>query len=244
MEAPTAALTPVPPTVRTPVPAVAVMVGVPPQPFTSPFGVPITRPGGKPSVKVRPVRAGAPAGFVIVKVRTEFCPTPTVDGLNAFVSVGSDCTVSVALTPEVVILAVPVMLAASVLAYVPATLLVTSTVTVQEACAAFIVAPVTVMTPRPAVALTAAVPLGQFEVMFGDGATTTLAGSVSVKLIPDCAGLPAPFVSVKVSVEMPPWAIVAGANALASEACVTVSVWFVTPFSIPPMAVICAAPFT
>ena len=75
-------------------------------------------------------------------------------------------------------------------------------------------------------------------------ATTTLAGSVSVKSIPDCAGLPAPFVSVKVSVETPPWAIVAGVKALASEACVTVSVWLVTPLSIPPMAVTWSAPFT
>ena len=94
-----AAFTPVPPTVSTPVPAVAVIVGVPPQPFTSPLGVPMTAPAGNVSVKVRPVLAGAPAGFVIVKVSTEFCPTPTVVGLNAFVSVGSACTVSVALTP-------------------------------------------------------------------------------------------------------------------------------------------------
>ena len=110
-----AAFTPVPPTVRTPVPAVAVMVGVPPQPFTRPFGVPIVRPGGNASVKVRPVRAGAPAGFAIVKVRTEFCPTPTVVGLKAFVSVGRACTVRVAFTPAVVTLAVPPILAASVL---------------------------------------------------------------------------------------------------------------------------------
>ena len=115
VEAPAAALTPVPPTVRTPVPAVAVMVGVPPQPFTSPFGVPITRPAGSASVKVRPVRAGAPAGFVMVNVRTDAWLTPTVVGLNAFVSVGSACTVRVALTPVVVTLAAPVMLAAFVL---------------------------------------------------------------------------------------------------------------------------------
>ena len=126
----------------------------------------------------------------------------------------------------------------------PARFEVTSTVTVQEACAALIVAPVTVMTPPPAAAVTAPVPDGHELVTLGVAATATLAGSVSVKLIPDWAGLPAPFVSVKVSVEMPPWAIVAGVNDLASEACVTVSVWFVTPFSIPPMAVTWSAPFT
>ena len=38
VEAPTAAFTPVPPTVIVPVPAVAVIVGVPPQPFTSAVG--------------------------------------------------------------------------------------------------------------------------------------------------------------------------------------------------------------
>ena len=75
----------------------------------------MTAPAGKVSVKVRPVLAGAPAGFVIVKVSTEFCPTPTVDGLNAFVSVGSACTVSVALTPVVVTFAAPLMLPAFVL---------------------------------------------------------------------------------------------------------------------------------
>ena len=88
-----AALTPVPPTVIVPVPAVAVIVGAPPQLFTSPLGVPMTAPAGSVSVKVSPVLAGAPAGFVIVKVSTEFCPTPTVVGLNALVSVGSACTV-------------------------------------------------------------------------------------------------------------------------------------------------------
>ena len=68
------------------------------------------------SVKVSPVLAGAPAGFVIVKVKTEFCPTPTVVGLNAFVSVGSACTVSVAFTPVVSTRCVAEMLPAFVLA--------------------------------------------------------------------------------------------------------------------------------
>ena len=121
---------------------------------------------------------------------------------------------------------------------------VTSTVTVHEAWAAFIVAPATVIVPVPAVAVTTPVPLGQLEVTLGVPAITTLAGSVSVKLIPDCAGLPAPLVSVKVSVETPPWLIVAGAKALVSAACTTVTVWFVTALVMPPIAVIWAAPFT
>ena len=69
-------------------------------------------------------------------------------------------------------------------------------------------------------------------------------GSVSVNAMPLCAALPAPFVSVKTSVVVEPSLMDAAPNAFVSEACVTVSVWFVTPLSIPPMAVICAAPFT
>ena len=45
-----------------------------------------------------------------------------------------------------------------------------------------------------------------------------------------------------VSVEVPPTSIVAGAKALFNDACTTVSVWFVTPFAMPPMAVTLAAP--
>ena len=136
------------------------------------------------------------------------------------------------------------MLAEVLLYGPPGTLEVTSTVIVQDACARLMVAPVTVMVPLAATAVTTPVPLGQLVVMLGVPATTTLAGSVSVKLIPDCAGLPAPLVSVKVRVDVPPWSIVVGANALFNDACVTVSVWLVTPFSIPAIAVTCAAPFT
>ncbi len=90
----------------------------------------------------------------------------------------------------------------------------------QEACAALIVAPVTVIVP--AAAATTPVPDGHVVVMFGAAATVTFAGSVSVKLMPDCAGLPALLVSVKVSVEVPPWSMMVGANALSSEAPFTV----------------------
>src|SRR5258706_14790480 len=67
VEAPTAALTPLPPMVKVPVPAAAATVGAPPQLFTT-FGVPaVTRLAGKVSVKVRTVRAGEPAGWGSVK---------------------------------------------------------------------------------------------------------------------------------------------------------------------------------
>src|SRR5471032_2885582 len=112
----------------------------------------------------------------------------------------------------------------------------------QDGCAAFIAAPVTVMVPAPATAVTTPVPDGHVVVTFGAAATTTFAGSVSVKLMPDCAGLPAPLVMVKVRVDVPPWLIVVGANALLSEAWTTVSVWFVTPLVSTPPTVMLPAP--
>src|SRR5690242_9782656 len=101
--------------VKVPVLAVEVIVGVPPQVFTT-FGVAaMTRPAGNASLKVRPVRAGDPPGLVTVKVRVEVCPTPTVAGANALVSEGSGCTVSPLGVTALVIRAVPLMLAAVLL---------------------------------------------------------------------------------------------------------------------------------
>ncbi|HUL95433.1 MAG TPA: hypothetical protein VLT89_05445, partial [Usitatibacter sp.] len=58
----------------------------------------------------------------------------------------------------------------------------------------------TAIVELPAPAVTAPAPDGHVLVTFGVAATTTFAGSVSVKAMPVCAGLPAPLVSVKVSV--------------------------------------------
>src|SRR5450432_4476263 len=84
--APTAAFTPLPPMVKVAVPATAVMVGAPPQLFTTLGTAAITTPAGSASLKVSAVRAGEPAGLVTVKVRVEDCPTPMVAGANALVS--------------------------------------------------------------------------------------------------------------------------------------------------------------
>src|SRR5258708_7922499 len=113
---------------------------------------------------------------------------------------------------------------------------------VQEACAALIDAHVTVLVPGPAAAATAPAPDGQVVVTFGAAATATFAGSESVKLMPDCAGLPTPFVSVNVRVEVPPASMTVGANALLSDACTTVSVWLVTPLVRRPPTVTLPAP--
>ena len=47
---------------------VATAVTPPPQPFTSPLGVAITKPAGSVSVKLIPVWVGLPAPLVMVKV--------------------------------------------------------------------------------------------------------------------------------------------------------------------------------
>ena len=80
VEAPAAAFTPLPPMVKVPVPAAAVMVGAPPQLFTTFGTAAITTPAGRLSLNVRPVRAGEPAGLVTVKVSVEVWPTPIVVG--------------------------------------------------------------------------------------------------------------------------------------------------------------------
>src|SRR5258708_10431318 len=86
--APTAALTPLPPMVKVPVPAVAVMVGAPPQLFTTFGTAAITRLAGSESLKVRPVRAEEPAGLVMGKLSVEVCPPPMVAGAKALLSAG------------------------------------------------------------------------------------------------------------------------------------------------------------
>src|SRR5450631_4325158 len=227
--APAAALTPVPATVKVPAPATAVMVGAPPQLFTT-FGVgAITRLAGSASVNVRLVRAMAPAGLAMVKVSVLGWPMPTVAGANALVSVGSARTVSPDAVTELVTFCVAPMLAAVLLYGPPGVFEVTSTVITHEACAALMDAAVTVMVPLAATAATAPVPDGHVVVTFGTAATTTFAGNVSVKLMPACAGLPALLVSVKVSVDVAPWSMVVGANALLSEGWFTVRLAFAVP---------------
>ncbi len=109
----------------------------------------------------------------------------------------------------------------------PTTLEVTSTRTWHDATVTFIAAAVTTIELAPAPAVTKAgppakaPPAGQLLCTLGVAATSTLAGRLSVKPTPDCAGLPAPLVIVKVRVEVPPESITVGANALLSEACTT-----------------------
>ena len=77
----------------------------------------------------------------------------------------------------------------------------------------------TEMTPDPGKAET--IDAGQVPPTPAGFAMTTLVGSVSVKPMPVCAGLPAPLESVNIRTEVPPWSIVAGAKALFKLACLT-----------------------
>src|SRR5258708_964356 len=179
----------------------------------------------------------------ITMVSTEVALGAIAAGVNDFVATGAPSTVMEVAVTLLVMRAGAAMLALALVYGPPAVFEVTSTVIVHEACELFIVAPVTTIEPAPAAAVTAAVPDGQVVVMFGTAATSTLAGRLSVKLMPDCAGLPAPLVSVKVSVEMPPWLMVAGENALFNEACTTVRIWLATLLVRTPPTVTLAAAF-
>src|SRR5258706_3531841 len=98
--------------VKVPVPAVAVIVGAPPQLLTTFGTAAITTPAGSASLNVSEVRAGDPAGLVTVKVSVDVCPTPMGAGANALVSDGTGCTVSDEGVTPLVMRAVAPMLAA------------------------------------------------------------------------------------------------------------------------------------
>src|SRR5258706_15216802 len=223
------------------------MVGTPPQLFTTLGAAAITTPAVSASLKVSPVRAADSAGLVTVKVSVLTWPTPMVVGANALSSEGWLCTVSELAVTLLVMRAGEAMLALVLVYGPPTTLEVTSTRTWHEATVTFIAAAVTTIELPPAAAVTKAgllaraPPAGQLLCTFGVAATSTLAGRLSVKPMPDCAGLPAPLVIWKVSVEVPPESITVGANALLSEACTTVSVRLVTLLVRTPPTVTLAA---
>src|SRR5260221_3439866 len=178
----------------------------------------------------------------ITMVSTEVALGAIAAGVNDFVATGAPSTVMEVAVTLLVMRAGAAMLALALVYGPPAVFEVTSTVIVHEACALFIEAPATTIVPTPAGIATAPVPDGQVVVMVGAPAANTLAGRLAVKLMPDGAGLPAPLVSVKVSVQMPPWLMVAGENALFNEACTTARAW-PAAFSVrtPPTVTLAAA---
>ena len=184
---------------------------VPPQVLVA-FGVAATCiPVGKASLTATPLCATVlAAGLVMVMVRVEVPFAGMLAGANALVMVGADTTVKVA---EAVVLVTPLLevTVLVVLFLLPAVLAVTSTLTAQLLLTGMD-PPLRLIEPAPAFAVK--VP-PQVLPVFGMAATTTPEGKVSLTATPASArGLAAGLVMVKVSVEVPPARMVAGANPL------------------------------
>src|ERR1700687_5872221 len=191
----------------------AVYDGVPLQVLLAPFGVDTTKPAGRLSVKVTPVRPKLELGLVIVSVRLVNPLSGIVAAPNALLMVGGVATLRLALAvlpvPPLVELTLPV-----VLFLVPEVVAVTFTTTVQLLLTAML-PPVSEMLPLPATAV--GVP-PQLLVKPLGVATTSPAGNVSVNPTPASATvLAAGLVMVNVNAETPFTAIDEGLNALAIE---------------------------
>ena len=191
-----------------PVPATAVTV--PPHVLASPFGVATTRPAGSVSVKPTPVSAVPAFGLVSVNVSVVVPFTGMLSVPNALAIVGGATTVRLAeavppVPPSVEVTALVVLFLA------PAVVPVTLTVSVHEPPAGR--PPLASPTlPAPATAVT--VPPHVLANPFGV-ATTSPAGSVSVKPTPPSVIPGFGLVSVNVSVVVPFTTMLATPKALA-----------------------------
>ncbi len=189
------------------VPAVAVIVPAPHVPVR-PFGVEITRPAGRVSLKATPVSATVVLGLVMVKLSEVEPFSGMLAAPKAFVMVGGPTTVIEAL--EVLPVPPSVEVTWTLLFFTPAVVPCTFTETVQEALPARVPAD-KLMLPDPATAV--AVPP---HVLFRpDGvATTRPAGKLSVKAIPFSVTAVLGFWIVKVSDVVPFNGMLAAPNAL------------------------------
>src|SRR5471032_1004857 len=196
--------------VTTPLPGVAVSVAAP-QVVTAFEGVATTRLAGSVSVNANPLQFTAWV-LVSVMVRVDGTPSATDTGLNALVTfipatvrftVGDTAPatgVCVVVTPEVA------------LGCTPGVVLVTTIVTVQLPPAGIVIA-VKLNAVAPLTSAAGVVPTQVPPTACAP--ETDMLVSVSVKAAPVIAANPFGLVSVKVSVDGSPAAIVEGANALA-----------------------------
>ena len=198
---PAARVPPVKPT--DPAPAVPPDV-VPLQLLVSPGELATTRLVGKLSVTANPVSAELPEGLLIVIVRRELTPVPTVVGANVFVTVVAALTVNVAAAVPPV---PPFVEVTAFVVFVEVAVSVTVAVTVQLAPAAM-EPPVRTIDVEVEVA---ADPLGQFVVA---PVCVMPEGKLSVTPTPVSVVLAFGLVMRRVSVEVPPDAMVVGANVL------------------------------
>ena len=184
------------------------------------------------SVKLAAVSA-IEFGLVIVSVIVEV-PLAAMDvGLNTLAMVGEAVVTVTQLAMTLLVrLTVPVMLlfalvnatglATQLALTCPATFRTCTSIT-QEVWFRSIVAPVTTIDVLPFMAVVTAAALVQVdEPNTPPRATRKLAGNVSVKLMPDCAGFVPEFVSVKRSVVVAPSMNVFGVNALVSTGAIAV----------------------
>ena len=181
----------------------------------------ITRLAGKVSVKVRALRAGAPAGLVMVKVSVAGSPVPIPTTLKALVRVGRACTTRLAVLDTGPVGAWLLDTPDAWLVWVPTLLLNTTTDTVQLPLSG-IVRPVKVSAVWP---FTKLLPPAPAQVPPA-ACAPEMVMFVRVSLKPAAVRLmPFMLLSVKVMVEVVPWSMVAGPKALAmvGDAAVTVN---------------------
>ncbi len=204
----------------------ATAVTIPPAhpiPPVNPFGVATTRLAGSVSVNPTPVSATVfAAGLVMVKLRAEVPVTAIAVGLNAFAITGGATTkMEAEAVPPVMPPNVPVPSSNVAVTWpltlflVPALVPVTSTDSVQELLAGSPMF-VMLMVLLPAFAVTEAPSARQVPATFGVAATTSPAGSVSVKLTLTNGVIEVGLVKVNVSVVLVFSAIEAALNALAT----------------------------
>ena len=239
------------------VPLAAVNTGVPQSPLVvGTGGLAIVSPAGSVSVNAIPARLTVSAALLSTEnTSVVVWPRPTVAAPNALVRTGRGLIVTHCGEIAFVTFTVPVMLAAAFVngggraphALFEAPVLFTTSwiLIVQDAVpavmATFVKAAVSVGDPEKATEPEHPAP----QITVGTaGVKTRLEGKVSVKAMPPCAGLPAPaFASTKTIELASSRSRTEKPKVLVRVACVTVSAWFVTPFTRPEIAVTCAAPF-
>ncbi len=207
-------------------PAAAVMVP-PPHVPVCPFGAVITRPAGKVSLKVTPLKLCVVFGLLIVKLNE-------VEPFSGMLAAPKDLTIAAGATTVILaldVLPVPpsVDVTGTLLFFTPDVVPVTFTETVQLVLNASVPAARLMELPTAV-----AVP-PQVLFKFGVAATTSPVGRLSVKAIPVSATLVFGLVTLNVSVVVPFNGIVAAPKALAMAGGLATVRLAVAVFPAPPL---------
>ena len=211
------------------VPCVAVIVP-PPQEPVRPFGVEITRPAGRVSLKPTPVRPVVVLLFWMVKVRLVEPFSGMLAAPNALMITGGEVTVMEAL--EVLPGPLSVAVTWTLLFFTPPVVPVTLTLKVQEAVLAR-VAPERLTLPEPATAVI--VPPPQDPVRPFGVETTRPAGRVSVNAMPVSEIVVFGLLMVKLSEVLPFTGMEAAPNDLVIVGGVATFRFAVAVLPVPPL---------